>query len=325
MTHCWRTVRLKPFFLAFIAIAVAYVTPARAGLVINPIFASSITSDDNAATIEATIDGAIQVYERSFFDPITVNIEFEEMSSGLGESETYYGTIAYSEYLSLLAADATTAADASALASLPAGPDNPVDGSPYMDVTTANLRALGIDVNPPEGQPDGFVLLNTSIMNLNRTSINPSKYDLMAVASHEIDEVLAFGSALNGLSNGAATPTGAVWGMDLYRYDQNGNRSFNTTLSSQAYFSINGGVTDLARFNQTGGGDFSDWYSTGPHTPEVQDAFGTPGATPNLGVELTALDVLGYDLETPEPATAALAAAALVVFGGLKTVRRKRS
>ena len=160
-------------------------------------------------------------------------------------------------------------------------------------------------------------------MNLDRTSTDLYKYDLMAVASHEIDEVLGLGSALNGLSNGTASPTGAVWGMDLYRYDQSGTRSFNATLSSQAYFSINGGATDLAQFNQTAGGDFSDWYSTSPHTPQVQDAFGTPGSTPNLGVELTALDVLGYDLQSPEPPTAMLVVAALVVFGGL-TRRRAR-
>jgi hypothetical protein len=304
--------------------ALASVAPAYANLIINPIFDGTITSDANATTIEATINAAIHVYEVSFTDPITVNIRFEEMGTGLGASSTYYDTISYSTYLSRLTADRTTAADAAAVLSLPAGPNNPVDGSPYMDVTTANLRALGINVNPPSGQPDGFVGLRTSIMNLDRTSINPSKYDLMGVASHEIDEVLGLGSSLNGLGNGAAAPTGAVWGMDLYRYDQTTNRSFNTTLGSQAYFSINGGVSDLARFNQTAGGDFSDWYSTGAHTPRVQDAFGTPGSTPNLGVELTALDVLGYDLESPEPATAMLVVAALALFGGL-TRRRARS
>ncbi|HSY43008.1 MAG TPA: hypothetical protein VK811_03800, partial [Candidatus Acidoferrum sp.] len=35
--------------------------------------------------------------------------------------------------------------------------------------------------------------------------------------------------------------------------------------------------------------------------PEVQDAFATPGASPNLGVELRVLDVLGYHLVTAEP------------------------
>jgi PKD domain len=85
-----------------------------------------------------------------------------------------------------------------------------------------------------------------------------------------------------------------VWGDDLFRYDHSGARSFNTSLSTQAFYSIDGGHTDLAEFNQSQNGDFSDWFSTAAHTPRVQDAFASPGATPNLGVELTRLNVLGY-------------------------------
>jgi len=60
-------------------------------------------------------------------------------------------------------------------------------------------------------------------------------------------------------------------------------RSTAENLSSPAY-------------NQTKGGDFNDWYSPGTQAPQVQDAVGTPGATPNLGTELTVLDVMGYTL-----------------------------
>jgi hypothetical protein len=268
------------------------------GLVINPVFDSSITGDPNATTIMNTINSAIAVYEASFSDPITVTITFMEKTSGLGSSSTFVTTKTYSSYFSRLSADATTAYDAIALAHLPGGTNNPVNGNTSMDLTTANARAIGYNSNPPSGQSDGTISLNTSIMNLDRSSIDPNKYDLFAVASHEIDEVLGFGTALDGLTNGAATPTGAVWGMDLFRYDQNGSRSFDTTLSSQAYFSIDG-TTQLERFNQTAGGDFSDWFSTGPHTPRVQDAFATRGVIPNLNVELIGLDVLGYDFLVP--------------------------
>src|SRR5438067_399638 len=57
--------------------------PAYAGLVINPVFDSSITSDPNAAAIEGTINSAIQEYETRFTDPITVSINFRE-GTGLG-------------------------------------------------------------------------------------------------------------------------------------------------------------------------------------------------------------------------------------------------
>ncbi len=85
--------------------------------------------------------------------------------------------------------------------------------------------------------------------------------------------------------------------MDLFRYDQNGARSFSTSASATAYFSING-TTDLVQFNQHAGGDFSDFFSypNGGNPPRVQDAYATQGATPNLGIEFTALDVMGYHL-----------------------------
>jgi hypothetical protein len=122
-------------------------------------------------------------------------------------------------------------------------------------------------------------------MNLDRQTIDPSKYDLKAVVSHEIDEALGTGSGV-GQAN--------IEPPDLFRFTAAGART-HTTSGDDAWFSINGGTTDLARYNQNASGDYGDWWSTGAHTPQVQDAFATPAATPNLGVELTVLDVVGYD------------------------------
>ena len=257
------------------------------GLTITPIWDSTITSDPNAATIQATINSTIQIYQTTFSNPTTVTITFSEMSSGLGQNISYYNTISYTSFRSALVSHGTSANDATALTSVPNQSTNPVNGNASVNLTLPNLRTLGFtgsSYNPPAGQTDSTISLNTSLMNLTRSSINPSKYDLMAVASHEIDEVLGFGSALNGLSNGAPAPTTAIWALDLFRYDQTQTnvRSFNTTQSSPAYFALTGTSAPLARFNQTAGGDFSDWYSPGGQTPQVQDAFGTPGSTPNL-------------------------------------------
>jgi hypothetical protein len=308
---------------ALAASLLGHAAPARADVVISPIFDSSITNDPNAATIEATINQAIQVYETRFSDPITVSIRFQEVSTGLGASSTFVGNITYSQWRNALVANSTTGNDATALANLPTGSVNPVNGNANVTLTTANFRALGINMNPPGGQPDSTISLNTSLMNLNRSPINPNKFDLMAVASHEIDEALGIGSALTGRSNGSPAPTGAVSPGDMFRYDQNGNRSFTTNINAQAFFSIDGGTTDLARFNQDASGDFNDWYSPGGQTPQVQDAIATPGATPNLGVELTVLDVLGYDLVgVPEPTSLALFGAVVVVASGYGWRRR---
>ncbi len=270
---------------------------AAAGLVINATFDRSITADPNGAAIQAAITAAIRRYQSAFTTPITVNITFKKGPVGLGQSETQAVLVRYTDYLAALNnAKANNPRLAQALATLPGGPTNPVNGNAEIQLSTANARALGFSADPGPGQPDCTITLNTDKTNLTRTSIDPTKYDLMAVTSHEIDEALGFGSALDGLNNGDPPPTGPVEPDDLYRYSQTGARSFNTASATQAFYSIDGGRTRLARFNQQQGGDFGDWFSPGnvPHTPQVQDAFATPGATPDLGVELIRLAVLGY-------------------------------
>jgi hypothetical protein len=276
------------FLLVFVLLAFA--TPSRA-LVIIPIWDATITNDANAATIESTINMAIQFYEARFADPFTTSIQFKEMSSGLGQSQYVYYTIPYTQFLSALQNDATTTNDTYALAFLPAGPSNPVNGGYNINVHTANLKALGM-TGYGSGYPggiDGYVLLNTSIMNLSRTSINPSKYDLLSVAEHEMDEVLALESELPN--------TNEPCPQDLFRYTSAGARTF-TTSGDDAYFSLDG-INLLVQFNQQSDGDYGDWWSKGSHTPRVQDAFSVAKVTPNPNVELIALDVIGFDLIPP--------------------------
>ncbi|HEY3898079.1 MAG TPA: NF038122 family metalloprotease [Chthoniobacter sp.] len=273
-------------------------------LSITPIFDSSITNDPNAATIEASIETVVTTYETLFLDPINLSVTFSEMSGGLGESDKFLTTDTYTDFLSKLTASQTSASDTTALAHLPTQSTNPVNGSASMQMSTANAEALGIFTG--SNTTSATIQLNTSIMNLSRSGTqNPNNYDLVSTVEHELDEVLGLGSALVNGSNGLAAPTGAVMPEDLFRYDQNGNRSFTTSATAQAYFSIDG-TTHIAQFNQQSGsdpasqGDFGDWYSYQvAHTPQVQDAFGTPGIDLNIGTsEKTALDVIGYTLLT---------------------------
>ena len=269
---------------------------------INPTFAANITADPNAATIMATINRAIAAYESTIADNVTVDITFQE-GGGLGGSSGgfQYGE-KYKDYYDALGTHSTSANDTTAIASLPNQTNDPVNNQDRIDIRSPLARALGFNAPSQGGTAgDGTITLNTAICNLDRTSVqDPAKYDLQAVVSHEIDEILGFGSAIGGpsVTNGDPVPTGRVMPDDLFRYDETGARTFDTQLATQAYFSIDGGTTRLARFNQTGGGDWGDWFSTAAHTPQIQDAFGTAGATPNLGAELTRFDILGYSLST---------------------------
>jgi hypothetical protein len=294
-----------------------FAVPARA-ITINAVYGSTITSDPNAAAIESTINQVISFYDVHITTGSTVNIDFAEMTSGLGQSSTFFAPITYSQYLTALQAHSSgDATDVSALASLPAGPNNPVNGSTSIDVTTANLRALGFAVSPPVGSPDSTISVNTSITNYGG-SFNSAFYSLTAVVEHELDEALGLGSNLD-----TGSTTGAIRPEDLFRYSASGVRSYTTSSSATSYFSINGGVTNLVNFNQVGppgGSDYGDWATSG--TARVQDAFGTPGSSPTLGVELTALDAIGYNFTSvPEPASFWLVGLGTICF----LVRRRQA
>ena len=306
--------------------------PVYAGpFVITPTFDSSITSDPNAAAIEATINTAISTYASLFTNPITVKIYFQEMSSGLGQSTTSIYNIGYGTFRSDLATQFASSGNSNqgtALANLPSGPNNPVTGSTGLNVSSADGRALGL--NTPgitNGSYDGVIGLNTSIT-FPAQPDNGSKYSLLAVTEHEIDEVLGTGSDVGGtgfFANPAAE--------DLYRFAGNSTTRNYTTSGDNAYFSINGGNTDLVQFNQSGGGaDYGDWHTSG--TPLVQDAVGTPGATPTIlndgGAEQTALNVLGNDFQggqgaVPEPASMTLMGAGALLLSGYAWRRRKQN
>jgi hypothetical protein len=272
---------------------------AGASLTIIPTFDTSI----DAAT-QTVINNAIAFYQNTFTNNITVNIEFHDMNTGLGQSVFFVFNVSYPSYRTALGANATSADDATALANTPSGPTNPVTGSSNIQVKSPNGRAIGINLPeqlfPTDSSCPTAMFTGSGCIGLNVTLAN-SHGDLMAVVEHEINEVLGLGSALQGTTT-ATDP----WPEDLFRWASSGVRSFaaNTsttnpcTSTPSSFFTIDGGTTNLNQFNNcNNGGDYGDWIT---HTPsQVQDAFTNFSGSPSLSVtspEVRALDVIGYTI-----------------------------
>src|SRR5947209_3300786 len=117
---------LKPLIPA-VVLSLFALPASPAGLTIVPTFGSGITTDANAAAIEASINQAIAIIEGSLTDPISVPITFQKMGSGLGSSSTPIFQLSYAGYRTALAADAKTADDATALGTIPIQGTSPVD------------------------------------------------------------------------------------------------------------------------------------------------------------------------------------------------------
>lgn len=349
---------------AFTALALAVPIATASNLFIDPIYDSTITGNADASQIEGAIGAAIALLDATYSTPITVTIYFQ-IGGGLGQSNTMIYNENYLDYYNALVA---TNANPAAIAALTAnGGDsavNPVnDGGANQDdiqIKSANARAVGIDINPgcnvtpasgsgipndcagatdATGTPtgtlvDGIVSLNTGITF--PPNSQTGNYSLVAVAEHEIDEVLGLGSALENtnatsgtvnLSNDSAFGVGTPEDLFSYSAPTGGTRStfsVNCASPQAAYFAYGPSTGEIAQFNNAcDGGDFGDWASSG--TPHVQDATATPSVIPAYSSEEEdALSAIGFGLANPEPepATLALVGAALLTLSVARLRRR---
>ncbi|HEY5766335.1 MAG TPA: fibronectin type III domain-containing protein [Candidatus Udaeobacter sp.] len=281
-------------------------TVSTVGLVIHPTFDGSITSNPNAAAIEAMISRAISFHESLFTDPITIQIRFRYSTTAPDGTPLSMRTLAltyillyqipWSNYIGALRADAMTSNDTQANASLPV---TALSGN--VRPSSAGGRAVGLNTPPSmfangsvgQGGPyDAIVTLNsTAPYQFNRPP-SASSFDAQRAIEHEVDEAIGLGSRLGGNGNDLRP-------QDLFSWSSPGDRNIST--SGSRYFSINGGVTNIVNFNQNPDGDLGDWLSGQcPQThPYVQNAFVCPGQYSDISAtspEGISLDVVGYDL-----------------------------
>jgi hypothetical protein len=256
--------------------------------VVNIIWDRSVQSAPSG--FAASVLAAVKELESDFNDPVTINIDvgYGEMGgspmTGLGASTSSIDYNSYSRLRSALAADATTAADASALASL----SNVRPTSPGYYMTSAEAKALGLASARGTGIDGWIGFSSTYKYTYNDSSgVVRGTYDLKGVVLHELTEVMG-----RTLWTSSANPN--VY--QLFHYSSPGVIDYSST--KPGYFSIDGGKTSLAAFNTNLAGDAGDWASSVKN--DAADAFASAGVVNTFSsADVTALDVIGWNADSP--------------------------
>jgi hypothetical protein len=274
------------------------------------------------------------------FSNATANILIQYGNTGVGQSSFNVTSVTYAQYYAALAASTD---DVVALASLPSGSDPLValgNTSGNISVTAALATALNLTVNGASTagvESDGVTpctLGNSGCYNGVITihdgggfyyPFSPSDptqpaVDFFSVVEHETDEILGTMSCIvdNGVGQCPTNGSTDASPADLFRYAAAGTRSFlSTSNGSPAYFSVDGGVTSIMPYTNTpGSGDYGDWAGFYPY--QVQDAEASFGTNVDLtndgGMEIAALNAVGFNLAVPEPGTLGLLGGGLAML-----------
>ncbi len=285
----------------------------------------------------AAMEVAAATWESMLSDPVTIEIDVREATVfelGFGVAGAAFPRWYEERYpliRSALLADATSPDDALATAHLQPGPQmrfqtwdaqqNVVinEGDDWINnwslLPRANLKALGLPIEEGDTDPDAEILWGDffldQVFDFERID-GIEGADFISTAIHEIGHALGFLSGADdydivfaGVS--LVTPEEindlpVLRPLDLFRYSTGSVPLPDLTPGVDAYFSIDGGITNLGNFAT--GEFFGDGWQPGhwqfDSDQGIMEAFLSDNAIHNLSpLDLRAMDVIGWDLVDP--------------------------
>jgi hypothetical protein len=293
----------------------------------------------------AGFQAAANYWQSQLTDNVTVNVNVGFSALGpdiLGSAGSTRAVFSVADVRAALIGDATSTNDMLAIGNLPTlsglggisfltqvnsetgstavtlDNDNS-DNNRFLDLNTANAKALGWIAPDPLAADASITFSSLFSWDFDQSNgVGAGLQDFVGVAIHEIGHALGFVSGVDIVDGYIGNPTNldnyAIYSaLDFFRFSAPG--TLNLAAGDAAYFSLDGGTTNLGNFS-TG-----SFYGDGQQASHWKDDLGIgimdPTAQPAGQIntpstlDLVAFDVIGWNL-VPEPSSALLGSLSLL-------------
>ncbi|NJN12496.1 MAG: hypothetical protein HC815_32880, partial [Richelia sp. RM1_1_1] len=261
---------------------------------------------------------------------VNITVGFRDLGAGvLAQNTAERSNFTYTDIYDALVANRTSEDDFTSSDNLQDGSDfslllnrtsnNPAGSdsiTPYLDndgdannttirVNRANAKGLGL-IEASDSSQDALLILNS---NSNITwdfdpsdGISIGAYDFVGLVAHEIGHTLGFDSGVDVLDSNSPAPDDSytyVTPMDLFRFSAdsiaNGNGVIDWTASTtNKYFSIDGGTTEIASFST--GVNYGDGQQASHFKDDVVLSIMGPKVAPGEQLQISSLDKQLFDV-----------------------------